>query len=224
MHMSVREFMERGAALGLQQLPVADPGETEEDRKWEDTAKIHYRGDQDVSPDGGQYEFVGGEEIKIICNPFYTDDLASTESDDIEWSSAYDLFTLGRVNAGRAKFTMNILYNRQGASTLEVQMEWWPQSSSSEAAPLSGSLSLPLCWDKPSLCVLVTDHADKIKWKLPGEAFSRSSMEASSQASLEVESNASMETRSSVSRNEGQMWARRGGKRPSFGRARPGGT
>lgn len=164
--------MQRGASLAIQERSVIDNKQGE----WESLAAVYYRGDLGESVQQQVFRFKGGEDIKIICDPFHSAS-SSPPPEKIKATDAYDFFELGKVRTGDAEFSMDMTHHGNQSATLHLTMGWWPPGSKDRDALYVGKLSLPLRWDRGSYAVLVTDVVEKIVWGLPLQAFSEISME-----------------------------------------------
>lgn len=111
-----------------------------------------------------------GDELKLICDPFFNPALKSTT---LFYRWAYDVFDIGVFREGevrlRAAFAPHS--DNPGDQTLVLKVMWRPVQDEPDAGAgwVAGEISLPLRFDRSSSCILV--NLDKVTGEPPREAL-----------------------------------------------------
>ncbi|KAJ3578352.1 hypothetical protein NPX13_g2207 [Xylaria arbuscula] len=109
--LSVKEFMNRGTAFGMQLRTFGTRTHRDRDQEpWNDQASLIFSQARPHNP--VRFNSNGLCECKIICDPFFRD----SKSDFLLYNKCYDVLDFGRLRLGRWTFYMNIIDTDQGTS------------------------------------------------------------------------------------------------------------
>ncbi|KAI1360818.1 hypothetical protein F5Y08DRAFT_316577 [Xylaria arbuscula] len=108
--LSVREFIDRGAAFGMQ-VKTVGPRSHPDDEDWNNYASLLFSQGRPYAP-LPQFVSTGRSEFKIICDPFFKD----SNNDFLQHDRCYDFLHLGVLRRGRWAFYMKIIDTDKGTS------------------------------------------------------------------------------------------------------------
>ncbi|KAI1734096.1 hypothetical protein F4680DRAFT_471408 [Xylaria scruposa] len=129
--LSVESFIARGAGFGLQMRQ----GSTRRSRRlWDNSANF-------MLADGHGSETIsqklnGLDELKIICNPFFT-----PGPDSLEYGKCYDFMGLGRPKRGFWTFAISF-YKSEGQTRLRMKANWRKKEGDAQYQQINESFSL----------------------------------------------------------------------------------
>ncbi|KAI0548159.1 hypothetical protein F4679DRAFT_585724 [Xylaria curta] len=129
--LSVESFISRGAGFGLQ---MRQGSARRPRRLWDNSANF-------MLADGHQSKTIaqrlnGLDELKIICNPFFT-----RGTDSLQYKNCYDFMDLGRPKQGFWTFAISF-YKSEGQTRLRMKANWRKKAGDPQYQQINESFSL----------------------------------------------------------------------------------
>ncbi|ETS85957.1 hypothetical protein PFICI_03982 [Pestalotiopsis fici W106-1] len=104
--LTVEKFLQRGAAFGLQMRQPVNPGSTESEHKWDNTAYFLWSLRKPNQP--LDIFVTGRDELKIICDPFFEKEHGNQKK-ELHYDKCYDFVSLGRPTKGTWTFSLDLV-------------------------------------------------------------------------------------------------------------------
>ncbi|RYP61076.1 hypothetical protein DL770_009860 [Monosporascus sp. CRB-9-2] len=151
--LTVEQFMDRGAAFGIQRLRRWTRNSPSSEEKWDDIAKFLMSKDRQATRI--KIGVNGLDRLKIICDPFFSPD---DDNYDLHYSNCYDVLPLGQPTQGDWYYSMTL--DGSGDNMFMI-LKRWLRPHKKHKATFFDETWIPLFLEKGANCVQVgNEHAD----------------------------------------------------------------
>ncbi|RYP33739.1 hypothetical protein DL767_004606 [Monosporascus sp. MG133] len=151
--LTVEQFMDRGAAFGIQRLRRWTRDSPSLEEKWDNIAEFLMSKDRQATRI--KIGVNGLDQLKIICDPFFSPD---RDNYDLHYFNCYDILPLGQPTQGDWYYSMTL--DGSGDNMCMI-MKRWLRPHKKHRAAFFDETRLPLFLEKGSNCVQVGhEYAD----------------------------------------------------------------
>ncbi|RYP07767.1 hypothetical protein DL764_002314 [Monosporascus ibericus] len=145
--LTVEQFMDRGAAFGIQRLRRWARRSSSSEEKWDNTAEFLMSKDRQATRI--KIGVNGSDKLKIICDPYFS---PVGDNDDLHYFNCYDILPLGQPTQGDWYYSMTL--DGSGDNMFLILKRWLRPHKKHKAA-FFDEIRIPLFLEKGANCVQV---------------------------------------------------------------------
>ncbi|KAF6805028.1 hypothetical protein CMUS01_14714 [Colletotrichum musicola] len=149
--LTIQQFMDRGAAFGVQMRQCANRGNSNPERLWDNYGffLLSKNGKKTHSFKSG-----GRDECKIICDPFFE----THQSEVLHYDRCYDVIELGRAKGGGRSISLSLVEENGSTSLVIKTTRTWKKGEKRRREGFKESPPLPLYFDGDTNCAHVDER------------------------------------------------------------------
>ncbi|RYP74988.1 hypothetical protein DL771_002636 [Monosporascus sp. 5C6A] len=151
--LTVEEFINRGAAFGIQKLRRWTRDSPGSEEKWDDIAEFLMSKDRQATRI--KIGVNGLDKLKIICDPFFS---PNGDNYDLQYTNCCDILPLGQPTQGDWYFSMTL---HGSGDSMVMTLTRWLRAHKKHRAVFFDETPIPLFIEKGANCVQVGyEHTD----------------------------------------------------------------